>query len=205
MIEFCNLLLKNGLDITWTCASRVDTINEDMLRLMARSGCHQISFGVESGDPEILKTIRKNIDLDKAKAVISLTEKCGIEPKIYLMVGNPGETEASMRKTLDFALDSDAIGFMLSIVTPYPGTEVYSWAKENGYLTSEDWSQYELTSSVMNLPTIDSATLIKEYNSMYRKMYFRPKILLRRLGKIRTWDDVHKYYIAFRALISRRN
>ncbi len=199
--QFCRLLRENRIDITWTCASRVDTVNEPLLRLMQQSGCHQISYGIESGDEQILKNIRKNIDLQTAKETIRLTQKCGIDAKIYLMIGNPGETPATLQKTLDFALQSGAVGFILSIATPFPGTELYNWAREHNYLKSEDFEDYDLARGVMELPTISREALREFYIYAHRKLYLRPALIWKRLLKIRSWQDLQRDFLAFRAIL----
>lgn len=201
VLEFCNLLLSDKIDLTWTCASRVDTVNEDILRLMKRSGCHQISYGIESGDEQILKNIRKNISLNKAKETIALTKKCGIEAKIYLMIGNPGETEETLDKTLKFALESQASGFIISIATPFPGTELYSWARENKYLKTENWEEYDTSCGVMEIPTIPLETLREFYVKAHRKLYLRSRYIFDRLVKIRSFQDLKRDFLAFRAVI----
>ena len=198
--EICEGILSRGLDITWTCSSRVDLINEKMLKIMRRSGCHQIGFGIESGDEQILATIRKRIKLDKALESIRLTQKCGIQAKINLMFGNPGETVESLQKTLDFALKSKADGFIISIATPYPGTELYRWANENGYLTSTNWDEYDSAQGVINLPTVDRETLRRFYVLAHRKLYLQPSYLAKRLWNIRSLEDIKKNYLAFRAV-----
>jgi radical SAM superfamily enzyme YgiQ (UPF0313 family) len=199
--RFCELVLSKNIDMTWTCSSRVDTVDRELLRLMARSGCHQISFGIESGDPEILKTIRKQINLEQALETIGASRQCGIEPKIFLMLGNPGETEQSIRKTTDFALKSKALGFIISIATPYPGTEFYRWAKENGYLISEDWSIYEAVNGVMRLPTIENSLLISHYKRMQRTLHLQPHFLWHRALKMNTWDEIKKNALGLRAVL----
>ena len=199
--QFCWLLQENRIDITWTCASRVDTVNEPLLRLMQQSGCHQISYGIESGDEQILKNIRKNIDLRTAKETIRLTQKCGIDAKIYLMIGNPGETASTLQKTLDFALQSGAVGFILSIATPFPGTELYRWAREHNYLKSDNWADYDTARGVMELPTISRAALRDFYIYAHRKLYLRPSLIWKRLLKIRSWQDLQRDFLAFRAIL----
>ena len=199
--QFCWLLRENRLDIAWTCASRVDTVNKPLLRLMQQSGCHQISYGIESGDEQILKNIRKNIDLRAAKETIRLTQKCGIDAKIYLMIGNPGETAATLQKTLDFALQSGASGFIISIATPFPGTELYRWAKKHNYLKSDNWEDYDTARGVMELPTISMKALREFYVYAHRKLYLRPSLIGKRLLKIRSWQDLQRDFLAFRAIL----
>jgi len=117
------------------------------------------------------------------------------------MIGNPGETEQSLQKTLDFALNSKAMGFILSIATPYPGTELYRWAKENHYLITENWGDYDTSRGVMNLPTISRESLRRFYVYAHRRLYLRPTYIFERLLNIRSWQDLKRDILAFRAIV----
>ncbi len=200
--EFCELLLANNVEITWTCASRVDTVNRDLLVLMKKSGCHNISYGVETGDPQIMKNIRKGIDLDRAKQAIKCTEEVGIDAKVYLMVGHQGETAASLEKTYQFAMETDPTEIIVSIVTPYPGTELHRWANEHGYIHASSFDDYDLSKgSILELPTISSQEVSKFYKKLRLRFYLRPRFIFRRLLKIRSWHDLWRDFIALLSIL----
>jgi anaerobic magnesium-protoporphyrin IX monomethyl ester cyclase len=195
--EFCNLLLKSNVDVTWTCASRVDTVDKDILELMKESGCHSISYGVETGDPWIMENIKKKISLDRAKQTIKVTEDVGIDAKVYLMLGHQGETQASMEKTYQFAMETDPSEIIVSIVTPYPGTELHRWAKEFGYLREISFDDYDVSlGGILELPTISTSEIIKFYKKFRFRFYFRLSYILRRLRRIRSWRDLQRDFIA---------
>ena len=161
-----------------------------MIMAMKKAGCHLILFGVESADEQILKTINKNISLDQVKKIVTLSRKIGIETRASFMFGNPGETEETVKKTLQFAIDLDPDEVQFNITTVYPGTEMYTWAKQHGYLKEQDWSKYNMSDPVMELPTISQEKLGYYYRLSHRKFYLRPKVILRRLLKIRTFTQV---------------
>ncbi len=188
--EFCETVIKEKIDITWSCFSRVDYITEESLRLMKKSGCHLILFGVESADENILQSINKRISLDQVVAVVNLAKKVGIETRASFMFGNQGETEETIKKTIDFAikLDPDAVQF--NIATAYPGTELFNWAKACGYIKTFDWNDYSMSNVVLKLPDLDQKKLQYYYALAHRKFYFRPKVILRRLLHIRTLEQL---------------
>jgi radical SAM superfamily enzyme YgiQ (UPF0313 family) len=199
--EFCSIIIDEKIDITWSCFSRVDFVDEEMLSVMKKAGCHQIMYGIESGDEQILNGINKKTPFEKIEKAIFLTKKVGIDTRGAFMLGNPGETEETMKKTIDFAIKLDLDLSIFNITTPYPGTEMYYWAKENGYLNTEDWSKYDLSYIVMDLPTVDHITLKRYYKLAYRRFYLRPRYWIKRLLKIRTLTDLKADLKSFLSLI----
>lgn len=190
--EFCRAIIDGKMDLTWVCFARTDFIDAETLKLMKQAGCHQVMYGIESGNEEILKGINKMTRLDKVKEVIDMTKKAGIECRAAFMLGNPGETEETMKQTLEFAKYLDPDIALYNITTPYPGTAMYKWAKQNGYLLTEDWEKYDLSTAVMNLPTVAPETVEQYYRKAHRDFYGRPKFILKRLLKIRSIGDLIK-------------
>ncbi len=137
-LEFCRLMKERNLGVSWTAFVRTDCFNEEMARAMKDGGCHQVMFGVESGDDEILQNIRKPIDKVKTQSAIKLAKRTGLEVRATFMFGNPGESKASIQRTIDYALKLDPDLALFNITTPYPGTQMFDWAKREGYLTTED-------------------------------------------------------------------
>lgn len=197
--EFCAKIIENKIDITWVCFSRVDTIDEETLLIMKKAGCHQIMYGIESGSQMILKNINKNIDRQKAINAVKLTKKAGIECRATFMLGNPGETEATIMETMKFVFELEPDIALFNVTTPFPGTRMFAWAKENGYLTSEDWSKYDFSNMVMELPTISPAKIQEYYKKVFKMFYRRPSYLLKRLLMLRSFNDIK---MAFQALIA---
>ncbi len=203
----CEKIISEGIDITWVCMSRVDAIDEDILRLMKAAGCHQICFGVESADEQILKNIQKKISLEQVKKAVALTKKARIDVRVSFMLGNPGETEETLNKTIDFALRLQPTIASFNITTPYPGTELRRWAKENGYLKTEDYSVLESSKCILELPTISSETVNLYAQIALKKFYYRPAYILNRILRIRSKDDLKEVIIsaitAFKILLDK--
>jgi radical SAM superfamily enzyme YgiQ (UPF0313 family) len=187
---FCDIILREKIDITWSCFTRVDYVSRELLEKMKKAGCHLILFGVESADEEILKNINKRISLEQVKKVVKIARNVGIDTRASFMFGNPGETEETIKKTIRFAKDLDPDEVQFNITTVYPGTDMYEWAQKNGYIVDRDWSKYHMSNIVMELPTVSSKVIRKYYKTAHRKFYMRPKIIFRRLLKIRSFTQL---------------
>ena len=139
VVEFCEKLIESGVDIAWRCNTRVDCLTEDLLKLMKRSGCHTINFGVESGHPEILKRIKKDVDLDLIYKAHEWTNKIGIRTYTTFLVGSPGETDETIRASIDLAKKARPSMAMFFVTIAYPGTEMYKEAVEQGLVEDKWW------------------------------------------------------------------
>jgi magnesium-protoporphyrin IX monomethyl ester (oxidative) cyclase len=117
------------------------------------------------------------------------------------MFGSPGETEETIKKTINYAisLDPDLVSF--NITTPYPGTEMFCWAKENNLLLHENWNEYNFAKPVLNLPTISTEKVLYYYKKAHRQFYMRPAYILKRIKKIRSVNDFKKNVGPFLKLI----
>ncbi len=202
--RMCDLMVERGLDLTWSCFARTDCVSKSLLSKMKRAGCHQILFGIESADPQILKNIRKPIDIERTERAVRMVKEAGIEVRAAFMFGNPGETVESLRRTIEFAKRLDADISVFNITTPYPGTQMFDWARRNGYLRTLDWREYDLANSVMDLPTISNDELNRLYKVAYRSFYLRPGYLLRRFLRMRSMSDVKVNLQALRSILSVR-
>lgn len=203
--EMCDLITERGIDLTWSCFARTDCVSPPLLKKMRKAGCHQILFGIESADPQILQTIRKPIDIEQTRRAVRMVQDAGIAVRAAFMFGNPGETIESMRRTIDFAKSLNPDIALFNITTPYPGTQMFEWARVNGFLRTLDWNDYDLANSVLELPTVTSEQVNEMYKAAYREFYFRPSYLLRRLTRLRSWDDIKCNFQAFRSVFFTRS
>ena len=141
VLELCDLLKESGIKYRWGANARVSTVTEEMLKSMAEAGCSVIDFGVESGDPDVRKIMRKGISDEQIISAHQNAQKVGMTTNTFLMVGNLGETPRSVRMTAElvsrFAMDTN-----IAIACPYPGTELYSIARTNGWLRVTDWNKF---------------------------------------------------------------
>lgn len=190
VLQLCNLLRKEKLNISWSCMSRIDMIDPTLLKEMGAAGCHQIGYGIECADEDVLRNINKPMSLNRVGEIFKETRRANIDVRGMFMFGNPGETESTMKKTLHFAIDLDCDIAVFNITTPYPGTEMFGWAKENGYLLTFDWEKYDLSKCIMRLPTVEPQKVEEFYRKAYRQFYLRPTYLIKRFFKMRSFLDL---------------
>ncbi len=185
--RICDLLIERKYGIEWNTYSRVDVIDEALVSKMVKAGCFGITFGVESGNQEILNKIRKNITLDQVRNAVRICKKAGIDLHCDFMVGLPGDDEKTMQDTIDFALELDPNIALFSITTPFPGTELYRDLKEKGILENVKWSDASLhgTKNVSN-GIVSAETIRKYYKKAYNSFYFRPKFFAKSLKRLAT-------------------
>ena len=182
--KFCHLLLEQNIDISWCCFSRVDYVDLDLLKLMKKAGCHQIMYGIESGDQNVLDSINKNITLNLAREVVKSTKLAKIDVRGAFMVGNPIETRETVLRTLDFALELDLDVAIFNITTPYPGTQMFEEAKSKGLILTYNWDDYNLSKPVMKLENLSQKEISDLYRYCFKKFYLRPKYILMRLKRL---------------------
>ncbi|MCJ7582065.1 MAG: B12-binding domain-containing radical SAM protein, partial [Candidatus Aminicenantes bacterium] len=125
VLAITDLIIKKGLKITMDVRARVDQVDQHILDQLAKAGCRRIRFGVESGDIEVLKNLKKGITLEQINAAFKMAKKSGIVTFAYFMLGSPGETELDIKKSIKLAkkIDPDFVQFL--ITTPFPATELY--------------------------------------------------------------------------------
>jgi radical SAM superfamily enzyme YgiQ (UPF0313 family) len=176
-IEICEQIIKKEFNITWSCLARPEMISKDILKLIKKSGCWQIAYGIESGDQRILDTLKKNSQLEKAEEVLRQTVEVGIRTRGFFMLGVPGETEESIIKTIDFAKRSYLNDFQVTFFTPFPGTELFQNIHQYGDY-KRDWDSMNTWAPVFIPTGLTHEKLVKYHRKMHREFYFRPKIIL---------------------------
>ncbi|UCE75378.1 MAG: cobalamin-dependent protein [Methanomassiliicoccales archaeon] len=186
--EVCNEIMKTKIDFTWRCLCRVDTVNEKLLQLMNKSGCHTLEFGVESGDEQIIKNINKKIKINQVINAFSMAKKIGFDTRAFFMIGNIGETEKSINRTMSLAkrLNPDYLSY--SIATPLPGTKFFKEAREKKLIVNDDWENYDYTKEAVSKTEALSSEDIKYWqntatmNFFARREYLSENILRRSLS-----------------------
>ena len=181
-IELCSKL--KPLNFTWSCTSRVTT-DYDTLKAMKDAGCRLLIVGYESGDAQILKNIKKGATIDMAERFTANCKKLGLVIHGDFIVGLPGETRESIRKTIDFAKKLDNETIQVSIAHPYPGTEFYEYAKKNdlisiGNIVDERGNQ--LPKVVYE--NLNEAELMDWVERFYSEYYFRTRVIWRMVRKV---------------------
>ena len=173
--ELCKELKRLG--ITWSCYSRVNLVNPDILKILRESGCWQIEYGIETGSKRILKQMRKGTTLEQTEKALRMTKDAGMSTMGTIILGYPTEDRQSLEETIAFVKKIDLDLVFHTFLTPFPGSAVYQTADKYGKF-NKDWDQ-------MSCPTINfipdgftKEELIEYSKRFYREFYLRPKIVL---------------------------
>ena len=201
MEKLCNLIIKNKIDITWTCYARVDTVDLPLLKLMKKAGCWNIFYGVESGSQQLLDNINKHITLQQIKNAVKWTKEAGIEIRASFMIALPGETPELARQTLEFAKELEPDYAQFCITTPYPGTQLYKDAERHGKLI-KDFDRFHCWDAVF-IPKgyKNREEVMQMEKEIFKKFYLRPKYIFGRIMRIRSWRDMKRYLKGVRFLL----
>ncbi|MDD4979717.1 MAG: radical SAM protein [Candidatus Omnitrophica bacterium] len=201
LYELCEMLIKENLKLTWSCTARVDMVTPELLKMMKRSGCWQIAYGIESGDQEILDFLKKGITLKQIKDALRWTKEAGIMNRGYFMIGVPTETVRTIRKTIDFLLELKLDDFHMSMFTPHPGTEISRSISEYGTVDN-DWRRFGGWHPVFIPRDLTKEQLIYFHKLAFRKFYFRPRIIFQYLLYIsRDFRNISKLFLGGKGLL----
>jgi len=173
--RFCELKKQKQLDVTYNCIARLEHVDEELLSLLKGSGCWQVNFGIESGDPEIVKKHRKFFKLDEVGRKLQMVKDAGMRVKGLFMIGLPGEDEAAIRRTIDYALTLPLEEINVTKFTPFPGAPVYKTIREHGEF-EENWPLMNCMNFVFVPTGMTKAQLEDLYNEFIRRFYRRPRI-----------------------------
>jgi anaerobic magnesium-protoporphyrin IX monomethyl ester cyclase len=176
----CNEILKRNLKITFEGWTRANLVDRELLHLLRTAGLIRMSYGIESGDPEVLRIIRKEVKHEDMRNAFRMTVQEGIEPACSVMLGLPGDTKASVTRTINFVRSIPEILYSnFSIANPYPGTQMYEWAKEGRHgvrLLISDHSQYRRYDfSPIAVNDLNQEDLVRLQKIGLLKMHLKPR------------------------------
>ncbi|MBF0556297.1 MAG: radical SAM protein [Nitrospirae bacterium] len=177
----CNAIIDNNLGVSWVCNSRIDTVDGELLYLMRQAGCWMVSYGIESFDPDILKGVRKDIEVSRINQVISLTREAGILASAHVIFGLPHETPATALETKRRVLELELDFAQFYCAVPFPGSALYEQAVKEGWLdniTALDFAGFRQERAVMSLDTITRDEVEAIRARAVREFYLRPRIIL---------------------------
>jgi hopanoid biosynthesis associated radical SAM protein HpnJ len=181
-IELCEKL--KPLNITWSCTSRVTT-DYETLKAMKEAGCRLLIVGYESGDPQILKNIKKGATVERALQFTKDCHKLGLVVHGDFILGLPGETHETIRTTVAFAKELDVETIQVSVAHAYPGTELYDYAVKNGFMVGDNKMVDEGGHQLAHIqyPGLPADDILEAVHRFYDEYYFRPKAVFRILRK----------------------
>ncbi len=161
-LAVCDAIIARGLAVRWSAFARVDTVSAEILERMRAAGCQAVSFGIESGNPEILQTVKKGIRLDQVVAAVKRCRDAGIAPHASFILGLPGETPETLAQTLAFGarLEQEGLCYGFHLLAPFPGTAVHDRAADYGLvILSTNWDDYHANRAVCAPDGLDPAVL----------------------------------------------
>ena len=206
LVALCEELLRKDFRIAWSANARVDMHDFDVLDLMKRAGCRMLCVGFEFGDQDVLDRVKKRTTVAQMREFAKNASKAGIRIHGCFMIGGPGETRDTARKTIDLARGLKIDTAQFSGVTAYPGTAFYQWVKDNGYLIPTDWrgwvdDNYEqvATQSLPGLSVEETNALIDEG---LRRFYLRPSQMWRMAWNMRSWADIRAKWHGLKSFFS---
>ena len=207
--SLCKEIIATGLNkrVSWTCESRVDTVNYDMLAAMKEAGCWQISYGIESGTQRLLDFMQKGTNLDQIRKTIRITKDAGIGIRAFFMLGLPTETEEDSKQTISFAKELNAEWSQFTLFTPFPGTALYNYCREKEGWIPPAWSDFKTHGGWEGgkLAYVPEDRTEEEMKSLqkwaYREVYIRPRTIYIFLKKKSTWSNLPDYVRGFMTLL----
>lgn len=191
VLEICEEIKKRGLKTIWSCNVRAN-LDYEMMKEMKEAGCRILIVGYESGNQEILNKIKKGIVLEQAEKFTSDAQKARLKIFGCFMIGLPGDTKETIEQTFQFAkkLNPDMVFFQQAV--PFPGTEFYNWAKENGYLVAEDYNKWLDENGrldfLISYPDLTNKEIAEIREKLMMRFYFDPKHIVRTIGR-----NLHPY------------
>ena len=197
IIKLCDEIKIRKLDITWSCRSRVDTIDEEMMDKLKEAGCDRISFGVESANDEVLRLLNKKIRISRVREVFKLAKKKKLVTLADFMIGCPGENKAVTLETIKLALDLDPDYVQFTLLTLFPATELYEEALKRGIVKNDVWLDYARNPTtafrppIWNIYSEEEAKRLLAYS--YRKFYLRLSYIFKRMACLGSFREFKRY------------
>lgn len=193
VMALCEMMLREGIELSWSCNARTDSIDSDMLKMMRAAGCWRVLFGIESGNQKTLDVMLKQETLEEIRRGVSMAREHGIDTYGMFILGYPGESYADGLRTIDFAAELKLDYANFCAVTPFPGTALYREVKDDpGFKGYEAMSMFDVS---YVSPDISEAELTDLVESSAKRFYLRPDYVKSRLhpDKLSSWEDVRRY------------
>jgi radical SAM superfamily enzyme YgiQ (UPF0313 family) len=183
VLKICQELHSRKLYIKWDCGTRVDMVDSELLKTMRDAGCFAVWLGVESGSEAILGAMNKRIKLDQTRLAYKTAHKLGLMTIANVVLGFPGETPQTARKTIRFVeeLNPDDVGFY--VATPYPGTPMYEEVIKKGWLRVTDFDKYDTATPTFETPDLSMEKIREIKYKAHQKFYLRPRYVFKMMRR----------------------
>ena len=181
-LEIRDGMIERKLKLPWGCSSRADVVTKEVLAKMAKAGCDEICFGVESGCQRIRDSLKKKVTTEQCENAIKWAKEAGIFVTVSVILGYPGETKETLRESLEFVRQVEPDDVWLCHATPYLGTELRALVESNGWKMSEDWKLYNTMNPIFEDPLLPAKEIAEMRKTFYNKFY-GPKYIMRQAVK----------------------
>lgn len=204
--EICNQIKIRKIKIKWDVRTRVNVVNEELLKNMKEAGCERIHFGVESGNPRVVKELQKGTSIEQVEKAFDLCKKYKIKTLAYFMMGNPTETMEDVLDTLNVSRRIKPDFMQMTILSPFPATQIYLRALQEGVVEGDPWRDYaRRIHNSFRPPLYDSIytrnELEKHLRWFYGKFYLQPSFIVDRVREVRNFGQFKRYASAGLSLL----
>jgi anaerobic magnesium-protoporphyrin IX monomethyl ester cyclase len=188
-------IISSGLKINWTCETRVNLVDKELLHHMRMAGCYAVAYGIESASPATIKTLQKDTTIEQVEAAVKASREAGLQVVGYFMIGSPGDTPDIIQQTIDFAKKLKVDFAQFSVTTPFPGTELYDIYMQNRN-ESISWDDFVYAGTDNpTMPVFESDKLTRDdmvrwLTRAYREFYLRPAYLWQRLRRCTSLNEI---------------
>lgn len=202
VIELCKQIKKENLNFYWSCYTRVNLVDPEMLKNMREAGCWNIFLGIEAGNQQLLNNVKKGVTLDMTRNGVKMIKDAGIEIRASFIFGLPGETPETARETIKFAIELNPDYAQFGLATPFHGTELYDTYQKWGRFDESDYKKFNIWTPVF-IPHgyKNSEELVSIQKEAFRRFYMRPKYILGKLVKIRDTNTLLRYLKGLRLVM----
>ncbi len=208
VMEFCKGYVERGLDVSWSCNARADTLDPETMKEMRRTNCRFLITGFESADDEILKNIKKGFTVELAREFAKNVKGAGLLLHADFIIGLPGETKATIEKTRRFIKEIKPEQIQVSVSSPFPGTELYEWCRENGYLLTDDPNEYldeqGHQKAIISYPGLANEEMVKEVDKILKGYYMSLRyvpLALRQVLRRHSLDEMRRLWYSTRMFL----
>jgi len=191
-------LLKRGIKVCWTCETRVNLVDKELLCHIKQAGCYAIAYGIESASPDMLNILNKDITLEQVAEAVRIAQEVGLQTIGYFMIGSPGETPETIAQTIQFAKELELNFAQFAVTTPFPGTELYNLYLENSR-HDISWENFVYEGAGSSITPVFETSLLSRSDLQYwtrrayKEFYLRPSYLWQQIRQITSIRDLKVY------------
>lgn len=202
MEEICELMIKEGINkhCKWFCTTRVDMFDYELAKKMYEAGCRMVSFGIESGNQDVLNYNRKGITIEQVRSAVKAAHDSKLKTIGHFILGLPGSDENALEQTANFARELKLSFAQFYVATPFPGSDFYNIAKRKKWFISKDWKKVEQGSVAISYPNLSNKKIEYWRRKAYRDFYMRPYALYSVLSMMSAKQIIRLplYFLRFR-------